>query len=60
MKKIILYAAVPVLSITFVLLFMVNLNAEESQFRKQFLVNYYNDAFQAQSMLIKKYKDSIV
>lgn len=59
MKKIILYAVVPVLSITFVLLLIVNLNAEESQFRKQFLVNYYNDAFQAQSMLIKKYKDSI-
>ena len=59
MKKIILYAAVPVLSITFVLLLMINLNAEESQFRKQFMENYYNDAFQAQPILIKKNKDII-
>lgn len=59
MKKIILYAAMLVSSIALVLFSLAHLNAEESQFRKQFLENYYHEAFQAQSILIKKNKDII-
>lgn len=51
------------LVLTFMLVFGVSftpfLNAEESQFRKQFIENYNANSLQAQTFLIKKNKDII-
>lgn len=61
MRANILYCAGLVLTLMLVLVvsFIPFLNAEESQFRKQFIENYNANSLQAQTFLIKKNKDNI-
>lgn len=59
MKVSILYIAGLLLTLILIVSFAPLLNAEESQFRKQFIENYNANSFMAQSILIKKNKDII-